>query len=727
MLKKFTLFIGSVIIILVLAISYLSLFGYETEKFNKIIVEKVKNKFPSINLKLKKVKIITKPLSLSINVETKNSEIEVKGRTLIIKKISTNYNIISFFKKDFGIKNFNFETKNNEINNVLKFARSFQDSPQLLILDKISKTGKFYVKGSINLSEKGKIKNDYVVSGEVKNLSLDFFNKEKINNLNFNFSYRKDKINLSSINFEYLSLLISSEKINLIKKNNIYLVQGDITNKNSKIESKIIKKFFNNENFKNLTLSSNSEFSFILDKKFKFKNLKLKSSLFLENAEYYFEANKLKKILPNFDNKFIIKNNKINLEYDKNLNISGSGEFYGSEDKESINYDIKRLKDNLNIKIGLSLNNTPIKFSLLEFHKDKSTEGKLSLNFNKYKKKLSIENFSLISKKNEFALNELILSENFKIIDVKKIKLFYKDQNNIANNMILNKKKNFFQIEGNHFSLSSIIKNILTEDSRGDQRLFDQQKRTFKIKFDENYIDDDHIIYGLSGDMIINDNKIVKLNLKSKFADDKKILLTINNNDGSQVTTFYSDLAKPFVKKFKFIKGFEEGKINFSSTKFQKRSSSQLNIYDFKLKELPALTKLLTLASLQGISDILKGEGVRFNEFEMIFSNDDNLMKIEEIYSIGPALSIMMDGYVQKDELISLKGTLVPATTINKFVSSIPLLGDILVGKKTGEGVFGVSFKIKGEPKNLKTTVNPIKTLTPRFITRTLEKIKKAN
>ena len=34
---------------------------------------------------------------------------------------------------------------------------------------------------------------------------------------------------------------------------------------------------------------------------------------------------------------------------------------------------------------------------------------------------------------------------------------------------------------------------------------------------------------------------------------------------------------------------------------------------------------------------------------------------------------------------------------------------------------------IKGPPKKLKTTVNPIKTLTPRFITRTLEKIKKSS
>ena len=78
-------------------------------------------------------------------------------------------------------------------------------------------------------------------------------------------------------------------------------------------------------------------------------------------------------------------------------------------------------------------------------------------------------------------------------------------------------------------------------------------------------------------------------------------------------------------------------------------------------------------------------------------------MKIDEIYAIGPAISILMDGYIESKKLVSLRGTLVPATTINKVIGSIPILGNILVGKKTGEGVFGVSFKIKGPPKNLKT------------------------
>ena len=215
------------------------------------------------------------------------------------------------------------------------------------------------------------------------------------------------------------------------------------------------------------------------------------------------------------------------------------------------------------------------------------------------------------------------------------------------------------------------------------------------------------------------------MEIKSFFKNNKILIASINSVNDEKIITLYSDYARPFVKKYNFIKGFEEGSLDFYSVKKNKITSSNLKIYDFKLKELPVLTKLLTLASLQGIADILSGEGIRFNDFEMKFKNNRNLMTIEEIYALGPAISILMDGYIETGKLVSLRGTLVPATTINKAIGSIPLLGNILVGKKAGEGVFGVSFKIKGPPKDLKTSVNPIKTLTPRFITRTLEKIKK--
>ncbi len=190
----------------------------------------------------------------------------------------------------------------------------------------------------------------------------------------------------------------------------------------------------------------------------------------------------------------------------------------------------------------------------------------------------------------------------------------------------------------------------------------------------------------------------------------------------------FSSKAKLLVKRYKFIKGFEdsnEGYLDFYSSKKDGISNSKLIIDNFKVKEIPALAKILSLASLQGIADLLTGEGIRFTDFEMNFTNKGKLMTIDELYAIGPAISILIEGYIEEDNLISLRGTLVPATTINRSIASIPLIGDLLVGKKLGEGVFGVSFKVKGPPKKLETTVNPIKTLTPRFITRTLEKIKK--
>ena len=128
---------------------------------------------------------------------------------------------------------------------------------------------------------------------------------------------------------------------------------------------------------------------------------------------------------------------------------------------------------------------------------------------------------------------------------------------------------------------------------------------------------------------------------------------------------------------------------------------------------------------MQGIADTLSGEGIRFESFEMQSNSKNNLFNIDEALAMGPAVSILLDGYVDKGKVVSLRGTLVPATKLNSLIAKIPLVVDILVGKKTGEGVVGVSFKMKGPPKNIKTTVNPIKTLTPRFIVRAIEKMKK--
>ena len=319
-----------------------------------------------------------------------------------------------------------------------------------------------------------------------------------------------------------------------------------------------------------------------------------------------------------------------------------------------------------------------------------------------------------------------MLNQNNLIEKVDKVDLEFFDNQNKKNKIFLtNIKENEYQIKGSIFNADKLIDNLLNNEKDKDSKFF---KNDFNLSLNlkEVYLDSDNIIYNLIGILNIKNNKIYAADIFGDFDNNDNLKFTVNTNDvGEKITTLFSSRAEPIVSRYKFIKGYEEGYLDFYSLKKDKISESQLKIYNFKLQELPTLTKLLTLASLQGIADTLSGEGIRFNEFEMNFTNKDNLMAIDEIYAIGPAISILMNGYIEENKLISLRGTMVPATTINKSIGSIPFLGKILVGDKTGEGVFGVSFKIKGPSKNLETTVNPIKTLTPRFITRTLEKIKK--
>ena len=54
-------------------------------------------------------------------------------------------------------------------------------------------------------------------------------------------------------------------------------------------------------------------------------------------------------------------------------------------------------------------------------------------------------------------------------------------------------------------------------------------------------------------------------------------------------------------------------------------------------------------------------------------------------------------------------------------------MGEIIIPKEIGEGLFGISFKMKGPKGKMKTTINPIKTVTPRFLQKIIEQKKKSN
>ena len=636
---------------------------------------------------------------------------------------------ISFFKKNKLEKiNFIFNITENNFN----FRDVSFDAKNINFLSEklnIKKNKKAYLLEGTIKNKNSPLSEELLQIIKFKYPQFELLNTifESANDFSFNINKKLQVENLAinsniiidSSKFKKKDLITSKSfvKINDLIDIKDHKIKASYTNKKLKIEGKGQVKLQNKfELIDYEIINSGSDINLV-------SNIEL-SELDIKNQDLF------KEYLPNTKDILNLKDHKIKLHYkDSNLIIRGLGKISLEKEFNKINYTLSKKNKKYNFEIDLEINDTPLKIDFINYKKDKNLNSQLKINGN-YNKKFGFDfkKISLLSKNNNLIVNDLTLDKNNKLMKVDKIDLNYFDNSNVKNKFVLNRiKNNNYELKGSTLNADTIITNLL--DGKDDQQLdIFKENINIKLNFSEVYIDNDNIVKNLNGKLRIVDNKVDQANIFAVFDDNKNFTFTINTKEGEKITTLFSSKARPLVKRYKFIKGFEdgnEGYLDFYSSKKNSISNSKLIIDNFKVKEIPVLAKLLSLASLQGIADLLTGEGIRFTDFEMNFTNKDKLMTIKELYAIGPAISILIEGYIEENNLISLKGTLVPATTINRSIASIPLIGDLLIGKKVGEGVFGVSFKVKGPPKKLETTVNPIKTLTPRFITRTLEKIKK--
>ena len=644
-----------------------------------------------------------------VNGLLKEGEISIFKKNKI-EKINFIFNIA---ENNFSFRDISFDTNNiNFLSDRLDIKKDKKD---------------YLLEGS--LKNKESILNDQTVQIiKLKYPEFDLINTkfESENNFTFNIN---DKFKVKNLLINSSILINSSQlkKNNLINKNFIEINEL-IDLKDHKIKASYANKKLSIEGKGQIKLQNKFEF---IDYKVKNNgsNLNLVSNIELSELDIK-NQNLIKEYLPKTKDTLNLKDHKIQINYQDNiLALEGFGKIKFEKELNQIKYFFSSKNKKYNFKTDLEINDTPIKIDFINYKKNKNLNSQLKINGSINKKfGLDFEKISLLSKNNRLIVNELAIDKDNKLSKVDKIDLNYIDADNLKNKFIVNRtKNNNYELKGSLLNANPIITSLLEGKDNQHLNIF-RENINITLNFSDVYLDKENIVNNLNGILRIIDNKVDHADLSALFDNNKDFKFKINTKDGKKITTLFSSKAKPLVKRYKFIEGFEdsnEGFLDFYSSKKGGISNSRLVIDNFKVKEIPALAKILSLASLQGIADLLTGEGIRFTDFEMNFTNKDKLMTIDELYAIGPAISILIEGYIEENNLISLRGTLVPATTINRSIASIPLIGDLLIGKKVGEGVFGVSFKVKGPPKKLETTVNPIKTLTPRFITRTLEKIKK--
>ena len=700
----------------------LSTFGIETKKFNNFISAKINQNNSDINVKLNTIKFKLDVNEISLFLETNNPNINYRETLVPATNIKVYMDFISLIKNDPKIKKINIIFNQLDISQLKKISKELKPSnTRSLIKNKLSK-GILDAELEIFL-DKDNLLDNFIAKGKVKKFKANIADNFKLENASFNFFADKSDVLISNFVGEIgplkltkgdLKFKISSEISIESNFQAILVYQNDKTNRN-----KLIEKINIFENISNLNIDSNNNLKLTFDKTYKVKKYNFFSKGKIKNANLEFK-NSLKNYLFNE----IIE--KINLvETDFKFNISQKkniAELIGKYSFSDSNYQKFNLKNNsnndsLNLKLNIDYNKI-IEIKHINYFKPKNIVANIFVDFNKQKNKVKFEKIKLQQEKNLILFEGLEFNKG-KFLSLRKISaLTFKD--GLKNNDFTINYGKKIKIKGNQFDASNLPK-IIKNNSDGNEFL-DINK--------EIEIDFSNIIAPLSEKISnfkligkVEKGKFVKISSKGEFGNNNYLDISMKNDSKSKkkYLEIYSDITKPLLTEFSFFKGLTGGKLIYSSIIDKNSSNSKLKIENFKVVNAPGMVKLLSLADLGGLADLAEGEGLSFDVLEIKMEKNKNILKLNEIIALGPSISVLMEGY-QDSAVTSLRGTLVPAKTLNKMISKIPVIGDIVIPKDLGEGLFGISFKLKGPTGNIKTTINPIRTLTPRFIQKIIEK-----
>tara|TARA_B100000963_G_scaffold358687_1_gene383916 strand:- start:731 stop:2905 length:2175 start_codon:yes stop_codon:yes gene_type:complete len=705
---------------LILSIVILSTSGVKTDKFNKLIENKIA-KSKNIKLQLQALNFKLDLGELSLFIETQNPEISYVNLDIPAQNIKIYLDFLPLLKTDLKIKKINIilnELNFSQINELSKFIKP--SNVKSFINNKIKKA-KLISEIELFLNNNGELK-DYIIKGKVSDLKIDLSKDLILSKTNLSFFADKDDILIKNIfgNLDGVEINNGDIKLNLengVKLNSSFISNINLDGTKTKKINVFLKKFNFLGNIKELNGNLNNSIFINFDKTYKITNYDYKLSGKLNKS-------KIELITPTNNNFFVrdikaiyLADTQIDFNINKKkFNISTLGKYSLN------NSDFLQLELNSNFTSGLLKIDTNFDYKenfnldLINYKKPKHKIAKVSIELEKDKNIISVKKLDFREKNNFISISNLKFKDN-NFESLNKLNI-----STINNDFFIQWDKKI-KIKGSKFDATNLPK-LLTQ--KGTSKKFKNINTSIEIDFKniKAPLSEKLENFRLIGE--IKKGEFTKISSKGDFGGNNFLDISLKKDNDSEKKFFeiYSDLTRPLLTEYSFFKGLTGGKLLFTSLIDGSKSNSKLKIENFKVVNAPGVIKLLSLADLGGLADLTEGEGLSFDLLEIDMEKDESILKLNEILALGPSMSVLIEGYQDNTGLTSLKGTLVPAKTLNKIISKIPVIGNIVIPKEVGEGLFGVSFKMKGPKGDVKTTINPIRTLTPRFIQKIVDKNK---
>ena len=209
--------------------------------------------------------------------------------------------------------------------------------------------------------------------------------------------------------------------------------------------------------------------------------------------------------------------------------------------------------------------------------------------------------------------------------------------------------------------------------------------------------------------------------ISGQIAGDKHVNVAISNDGAARNISLRADdagFAARVLLKADYLIG---GKLEIDGKFVGADGDAAVRMTDVRLKDAPLLAQIFSLASLQGLADVLSGEGVMFTEVDAPVKFVDGRIDAPGMRASGPAMGITARGWIAPESgEISLDGVLVPSFGMNSFLGGLPVIGDLFVSRQ-GEGMFAPTYSVRGTFARARVSINPVAAFTPGVLRRIFE------
>lgn len=243
---------------------------------------------------------------------------------------------------------------------------------------------------------------------------------------------------------------------------------------------------------------------------------------------------------------------------------------------------------------------------------------------------------------------------------------------------------------------------------------------TVDLELENLFLGGKESLHNVSARMVQRNKAYESANLRAITGKDTPVTVTVLPNPGGRLFSAHTNDAGSLLRALDVFDTMEGGVLDIEGKYNEKEKLRPLEgrilLRDFRVTKAPILARLLMLASITGIPELLSGPGLAFTEMKGKFTNDEEKLTITDMKAYGGSLGLTFEGQIAHSAgIANIRGNIIPAYVFNKIVGEIPIIGALITGGGD-QPLIGFSYSIQGNLSSPKLSVNPLSALTPGFL-----------